>query len=107
MSSRGLLGLLAAGVVLAAARAQESSDWRLFRQFVVEHRRAYANDSAEMLRRFDVFCQSLARHEALNAAGDTARYGVNMFSDLTPQEFQSKLLSCWRAALVYYDVTMM
>ena len=92
-----VLGLLLAEAALNAARAQESANWRLFRRFVSDFRRPYTNDSAEMLHRFAVFRQSLARHAKLNAAGDTARYGVNKFSDLTPQEFQGTAWMSMRA----------
>ncbi len=53
--------------------------------------------------------QSLARQKALNEAerrlGGTARYGVNKFSDLTPEEFQSRSLYTGCAVATFTDIT--
>ncbi len=53
--------------------------------------------------------QSLARQKALNEAerrlGGTARYGVNKFSDLTPEEFQSRSLYTGCAVATFTNIT--
>ncbi|CAH3185503.1 unnamed protein product, partial [Porites evermanni] len=67
----------------------------MFKEFVEVHNRTYVNDPEEYGRRLNIFKKSLARHAKLNAREKelkgTAVYGVNQFSDWTPQEFREFL----------------
>jgi len=68
---------------------------QMFKEFVKTHNRTYVNDPVEYGRRLSVFKESLARHIKLNAREQeqkgTALYGINQFSDWTPQEFKEFL----------------
>lgn len=73
--------------------AQTSTEWALFEEFLVQYKKDYQNDSTALQQRFSAFQASLQRQQKLNAFeaenGGTAMYGVNKFSDLTPEEFQN------------------
>jgi cathepsin O len=64
----------------------------LFQDYVQRYNKPYINDTDTFLTRFLVFKESLRRHKWLNSYetenSGSAVYGVNKFSDLTPQEFK-------------------
>ncbi|EDO26374.1 predicted protein [Nematostella vectensis] len=66
-----------------------------FREFVSAFNKSYVDDVYEYGIRKEIFLQSLIRHDKLNREekelGGSARYGVNQFSDLTPEEFKDFL----------------
>lgn len=68
---------------------------KMFKEFVKTHNKTYVDDPEEYSRRLSIFKESLARHAKLNAREweqkGTAVYGVNQFSDWTPQEFRDFL----------------
>lgn len=103
----------------------DSVEWRLFDSFITNHSRSYRDDLEELNHRFQVFQvidtlslihilpllnvspliqQSLERQRQLNVYeaehGGTALYGINKFSDLTPEEFKSNIVSLVREFLV-------
>lgn len=67
----------------------------MFKKYVQTHNRTYINDPEEYNRRLSVFKESLARHARLNAReselNGSAVYGINQFSDWTPEEFKEFL----------------
>ncbi|KAL9972202.1 hypothetical protein ACROYT_G018462 [Oculina patagonica] len=67
----------------------------MFKEFVRTHNKTYVNDPEEYIKRLGVFKESLARHSKLNAReaelNGTAVYGINQFSDWTPEEFREFL----------------
>lgn len=67
----------------------------MFKNFVRKFNKAYLNNPEEYSRRLSVFKQSLERHAKLNARelelNGTAVYGINQFSDWTPEEFRGFL----------------
>jgi hypothetical protein len=72
--------------------AQSSPELNLFQDYVQRYNKPYINDTDTFQTRFLVFKESLRRHKWLNSYetenGGSAVYGVNKFSDLTPQEFK-------------------
>jgi len=94
-----VLGLAAAGVgayFLFTNMQEEDTEWNQFKEWQVRFSKSYATDS-ERQERFQAFKESLIqiRHynllEKLNPSGG-ATFGLNKFSDLTPQEFQDQYL---------------
>ncbi|KAJ7323086.1 hypothetical protein OS493_032657 [Desmophyllum pertusum] len=67
----------------------------MFKNFVQTHNKSYVNDPDEYSKRLAVFKESLVRHAKLNARElemhGTAVYGINQFSDWTPEEFREFL----------------
>lgn len=67
----------------------------MFKNFVLKFNKAYLNNPEEYIWRQSVFKQSLVRHAKLNARelelNGTAVYGINQFSDWTPEEFREFL----------------
>ncbi|XP_019858627.1 PREDICTED: cathepsin O-like [Amphimedon queenslandica] len=76
--------------------APYSSDWESFHQYTIDYSKPYINDTDHLIYRFKVFQESLLRHKRLNEYesqnGGHATYGVNKFSDLTPEEFANTYL---------------
>jgi len=62
-----------------------------FADFMVKFDKTYS-DASEKLERFKVFQDNLKRIEKQNENSKHARFGVNKFSDMTPEEFQQTML---------------
>jgi cathepsin F len=92
-----VLSLLLFVLWASCLHAQLSHEWQLFQDFVQRYSKPYANDSKVFETRFSAFKESLQRHHWLNnyeaGNGGSAVYGVNKFSDLTPQEFEERYLN--------------
>jgi len=70
--------------------AEESKD--LFQEFRLKYNRHYISEK-EADFRYTVFQQTLERVEKLNAESKGAVYGITQFSDMTPEEFENKMLT--------------
>jgi cathepsin F len=81
--------LLAVALLVAVASAATPRE--LFDKFVKDYNKVYASDE-EHSHRFNVFKQTLARIEALNADEPFRPHGINEFADLTVEEFKGKYL---------------
>eukprot|EP00118_Oscarella_pearsei_P025187 m.307688 g.307688 ORF g.307688 m.307688 type:complete len:333 (+) comp42633_c0_seq1:50-1048(+) len=68
-----------------------NADWPLFESYEIKYNRHYASDN-ERMHRFRVFQASLKRIDARNAEDLYEPYGINIFSDLTPEEFSQRYL---------------
>ncbi|GFR70512.1 cathepsin O [Elysia marginata] len=69
-----------------------------FYDFATKHGRQYISNSSELLFRFQVYKDSAKKADRLNRPYKTNNksgpvFGVNKFSDLTPEEFRAKYLS--------------
>jgi len=64
----------------------------LFKEFQVKYERTYVSQK-EADFRFEVFQQTLSRVEKLNAESTGAVYGITQFSDMSPAEFENKMLT--------------
>ena len=97
--------------------SQSSPELSLFRDFVRRYNKPYVNDSAVFEQRFLAFKvslsavelrgetvrlwqESLRRQQWLNSYeaenGGSAVYGINKFSDLTPEEFKGNNVASYR-----------
>ncbi|XP_039606229.1 cathepsin O [Polypterus senegalus] len=74
--------------------ATESDD--AYNTFQELYNRSYEPGTNQFSRRLKAFQESLKRHSHLNSfsydGNGSARYGINQFSDLSPQEFKDKYL---------------
>ncbi|XP_066287542.1 cathepsin O-like [Branchiostoma lanceolatum] len=86
--------LLSVSLLSLVALATTSDGRQLFEDFVVKFGKKYQSKE-EYWRRYYIFKESVLRHQQLNhdRTDDSALYGVNQFSDLTPTEFREKHLS--------------
>jgi len=79
--------------VLAVAQAYVGSHidekFELFEKFIRQYNKRYTAD--EFWNRFENFKASLESSAAMNVGGG-ATFGITKFSDMTPAEFQSKVL---------------
>jgi len=64
----------------------------IFKAFHFVFKREYLLNSAEGLQRFKIFKENLITIKETNANNLSYKYGVNQFSDLTVEEFKSKLM---------------
>ncbi|XP_069129562.1 cathepsin O-like [Argopecten irradians] len=66
-----------------------------FLKYVDQYKKSYANHPGELHSRFNIFKDNLMRIEKLNQPNNksTAWYGINKFSDLTPEEFKVSYLT--------------
>jgi C1A family cysteine protease len=81
--------VLIATLLIAATFAQSQVDLRdMFNSWKIQHGKVYL-DEAEEDYRFGVFTQMYFYIQGFNAAGNTARLGLNAFSDLTSEEFKA------------------
>ncbi|OWF45726.1 cathepsin O-like [Mizuhopecten yessoensis] len=66
-----------------------------FLKYVDQYKKSYHNQSNELHFRFNIFKENLYRIEKLNQQSNksSAWYGVNKFSDLTPEEFKASYLT--------------
>ncbi|XP_033127143.1 cathepsin O-like [Anneissia japonica] len=74
-------------------------DFENFKSFIVKYNRTYEIGSSEYNKRFSIFKESVERQKKLNSKRqhpDDAKYGVNAFSDLTPDEFAEHYLGIYQ-----------
>uniref|UniRef100_A0AC35GN82 VWFA domain-containing protein n=1 Tax=Panagrolaimus sp. PS1159 TaxID=55785 RepID=A0AC35GN82_9BILA len=64
----------------------------LFQEFQNKFGANFAK-ATEKNERFKIFSQNLVKIRALNALNNGAKYGINEFSDISPEEFKQRLLS--------------
>ncbi|XP_071951581.1 cathepsin O-like [Antedon mediterranea] len=70
-----------------------------FNSFIMKFNRSYEIGSEEYNKRLSIFKESIERQRRLNNGRkdpDDAKYGINDFSDLTPEEFTHKYLGGYR-----------
>jgi len=79
-------------LTLSYSLPTEEEAKELFEEFQAKYERTYISQK-EKDHRFEIFKQSLARVEKLNAESKGAVYGITKFSDMTPQEFEQKMLT--------------
>ncbi|XP_014674775.1 PREDICTED: cathepsin O-like isoform X2 [Priapulus caudatus] len=68
---------------------------QLFKQYIAKYNKTHVEGSKEYIFRMNVFEKSLIRHAKLNSKTvsiENAQFGINKFSDMTPEEFQVKFL---------------
>jgi len=70
---------------------QEREALAKFNQFKIDFEKEYATAEEEMLR-YENFKASLIRSAHRNAKAISASYGINVFSDMSVEEFQSTML---------------
>ena len=87
-----LLVLVAATAFVSAAADGEEALAARHKRWMAKHRRLYT-DTAEKLRRQEVFAANVRHIDAVNLAGNrTYMLGLNQFSDLTNEEFAERHL---------------
>ncbi|XP_060070216.1 cathepsin O-like [Ylistrum balloti] len=66
-----------------------------FLKYVDQYKKSYYNETKELHFRFNIFKENLVRIEKLNLHTNKsfAWYGINKFSDLTPEEFKASYLT--------------
>ncbi|XP_069782306.1 cathepsin O [Narcine bancroftii] len=81
-------------------REQQATPQGLFPTFVAEYGRSYAAGSPEFVEKYRVFQESIQRHYTLNLLSSNllnesgcALYGINQFSDISPQIFRATYLT--------------
>ena len=79
--------VIVAAMLMACAVAAPEHE-RLFTDFKSAHGRKYATEEEEQ-KRFRVFSDNMKRAEELNRANPLARFGANVFSDMSAEEFKS------------------
>jgi len=89
---RVIAGILA---LAEAASAMTLNHERIFGDWKRQFGRAYGTNEEETMR-FNVFRQNAAKVVAHNAAGHSWTMGLNMFSDLTEDEFAAKYIGGFR-----------
>jgi len=89
-----IVALFVACVV--AVNLQESVVQTEFLNFMHKYGKTYSSD--EFPQRYENFKASMARAQSKNAKNGGASYGITKFSDMTPEEFKSKILMKPRAA---------
>ena len=82
--------VVAAMLMACASATTPQEHQRVFADFKSAHGRKYATEEEE-LKRFRVFSDNMKRAEELNRANPLARFGANVFADLTAAEFKSRL----------------
>ncbi|XP_072899131.1 cathepsin O-like isoform X2 [Hemitrygon akajei] len=72
---------------------------KLFLQFVTKYGRSYALGSPRFLQTYRVFQENIQRHYSMNlissnlsSGSNSAIYGINQFSDISPEVFRAKYL---------------
>jgi len=80
------VGFLFSSVLVSSAWFSDHEMQRLFLQFIQDYHKSYQHD--EYYYRYQNFKNNLDQIYALNSKpGQTARYDINKFSDLSPEEF--------------------
>jgi len=88
--SRGIvLSLLL--IAICAAISSQVAGLDQFREYMHKHHKTYAS-LAEFQERLENYQASLKRVESLNARSKTAKFAINKFSDMSPEEFSSTVL---------------
>ncbi|XP_051866379.1 cathepsin O isoform X2 [Pristis pectinata] len=82
---------------------------KLFQQFVTEHDRNYKPGSPRFIQTYRVFQESIQRHYTMNLISsnlsnesDSAVYGINQFSDISPEVFRATYLGSRSVPLPKY-----
>jgi len=86
------LFLIAFLSALAFSLPTEDEARELFKEFQLKFDRTYISDKEHDFR-FRIFQETLNRVEKLNAESTGATYGITKFSDMTPEEFEQKMLT--------------
>jgi len=93
MMKQGLLVLVL--VALAFASSQQAFQFklqrRMFQQFMSDHSKVYSN-SDELEHRFTNYQKNLERIKEMNEKSPMAKFAVNKFADLSPEEFADRVL---------------
>jgi len=76
-------------VCVAAVASHDEALLEEFNQFMQKYNKVYTSD--EFSTRFENYKATIERIAILNAQGG-ATFGINKFSDMTPEEFKSKVL---------------
>jgi len=82
-----LLGLVA---VSLAIQNYESLEFRSFQDFMKKYNKQYASEEEKQTRYLNF--KETIRRVALKNMNSSAVYGINKFSDMTPQEFRNQVL---------------
>lgn len=81
-----------ASTLLCTALGNASDpDWPQFKQFMSDYSKDYST-RLEQKQRFAIFKDNLKLIDQRNAKGTTMKHDVTKFADMTPAEFQGKLL---------------
>merc|ERR1712002_464057 len=91
----GIMKLLLVGVCCLAALASANYSELQFAQFKEKFGKTYLTRSEHQLR-FDIFKTNLKKIEEHNKSGASWTMGINQFSDLTPEEFESLYLGGYK-----------
>jgi cathepsin F len=87
---RTLLVLALCVVALCYAK-RTSADEALFQKFIADYAKTYSTPEEYSLR-FQNFKTNLRRNAELNRKHPSATFGINKYSDMTQDEFRSKML---------------
>lgn len=87
MAKQILFAVTIASILVNIGAAEKDFD-TLFESFKAAHGRSYKSVSEESLRK-RVFVQNMHKAAALMKSNPLASFGVNLFSDLTAEEFQA------------------
>merc|ERR1719516_686347 len=90
-----LLVCLAFATVALAVDVTEPYARLQFAKFMADHEKRY-DSTTEELYRFEVFNANLKNIMEHNDAGHSYKLGVNEFSDLTQEEFESRFLGGYK-----------
>ncbi|XP_067848899.1 cathepsin O isoform X2 [Heptranchias perlo] len=81
----------------------------LFQRFVAKQNRSYAAGTPQFIHKYQAFQENIQRHYTLNLISSnlsnergTAIYGINQFSDLSPEEFRATYLGSRSVPLPKY-----
>jgi cathepsin F len=85
------MGLSTFFTLLLVSLALSCDQTCLWAKFKSEYQKTYATPTEEEYR-FTIFTETLKKINELNKAMPSATFGINFFSDLTPQEFATKYL---------------
>merc|ERR550519_2805955 len=91
-----LLVCLAFATVTLAVDVSEPYARLQFAKFMADHEKRY-DSRTEELHRFEVFNANLKNIMEHNEAGHSYKMGINEFSDLTQEEFESRHLGGYKS----------
>ena len=78
---------------LVINRFMDKSPKELFKVFHIDFKKDYSLNSEVALTRYRIFKNNLKIIKETNAKNLSYKFGVNQFTDLTPEEFQSNFLT--------------
>ena len=78
---------------LVIDRFMDKSPKELFKVFHLVYKKDYPLDSQEAMIRYRIFKDNLKTIKETNAKNLSYKFGVNQFTDLTPEEYKSKYLT--------------